>query len=125
MKLEHLFTLFIQCCHCAATKSCPTLCNPMNYSLPGSSGHGISQAGILERVAISFSRRSSQPRDGTCISCLAGGLFTTEPPGKPLRFQVVKILHMTTFYIHLLLLLLPQFRNPLLMSILHGVQNNI
>ena len=44
---------------------CPTLCDPMDCSLPGSSIHGILQARILEWVAVSFSRRSSQPRD--CI----------------------------------------------------------
>ena len=49
---------------------CPTLCNPMDYSLPGSSVHGISQARILEWTAISFSGGSSQPRDQTCISCI-------------------------------------------------------
>ena len=38
--------------------------------------HGISQARILEWVAISFSRASSQPRDQTCVSCMAGGFFT-------------------------------------------------
>ena len=40
-------------------QSCPTLCDPMGWSLPGSSVHGIFQAGILEWVAISFSRGSS------------------------------------------------------------------
>ena len=49
-------------------QSCLTLCNPMDYSLPGSSIHGIFQARILEWVAISFSRRSSQPRDWTRVS---------------------------------------------------------
>ena len=44
-------------------QSCPTLCDPMDCSLPGSSVHGIFQARILEWVAISFSRRSSRPRD--------------------------------------------------------------
>ena len=42
---------------------CPTLCDPMDCSLPGSSVHGILQARILEWVAISFSRGSSQPRE--------------------------------------------------------------
>ena len=42
---------------------CLTLCDPMDYSLPGSSVHGISQARILERVAIPFSRGSYRPRD--------------------------------------------------------------
>ena len=55
-----------------------TPCSP-----PGSSVHGISQARILEWVAISFSRGFSQPRDQSYISCLTDGLFTTEPPGKP------------------------------------------
>ena len=55
-------------------------CNPMNCSLPGSSVHGISQARILEWVALSFSRGSSRPRDRTHISCLAGGFFTPETP---------------------------------------------
>ena len=44
--------------------------------LPGSSVHGILQARILEWVAIAFSRVSSQPRDRTQVSCLAGSLFT-------------------------------------------------
>ena len=54
---------------CAASKwlrSCPTLCNPMDYSLPGSSIHGILQARMLEWVAMSSSRGSSWPRDWTC-----------------------------------------------------------
>ena len=50
-------------------QSCPTLYDPMSYSPPGSSVHGISQARILEWVGISFSRGSSWPRDQTCISC--------------------------------------------------------
>ena len=44
-------------------QSCPTLCDPMDCSLPGFSVHGIFQARILERVTISFYRISSQPRD--------------------------------------------------------------
>ena len=65
--------------------SCLTVCNHKDRSLPGSSVHGIYQARILESVAISFFRGSSQLRDPThvsCISCLAGRVFTTEPPGK-------------------------------------------
>ena len=49
-------------------QSCPTLCDPMDYSPPGSSLHGVFQARILEWVALSFSRESSRPRDQTCIS---------------------------------------------------------
>ena len=47
------------------------LCNPMDYSMPGSSVHGIFQAGILEWVAISYPRESSQPTDQTHISCVS------------------------------------------------------
>ena len=55
---------------------CPSLCDPTDYSLPGSSIRGIFQARILEWVAISFSRGSSQPRDWTPVSCIAGRLLT-------------------------------------------------
>ena len=57
-------------------QSCPTLCDPMDCSPPGSSVHEIFQARILEWVAISFSRGSSQPRDWTWVSCTAGRFFT-------------------------------------------------
>ena len=56
-------------------QSCPSLCNPMGCSLPGSSIHEILQAGKLEWVAISFSRRSSQPRDRTQVSHIVGRRF--------------------------------------------------
>ena len=57
-------------------QSCPTLCNPMDCSLPGSSVHGIFQARVLEWVAISFSRGSSRPRDWTQVSRIVGRHFT-------------------------------------------------
>ena len=50
------------------TQLCPTLCNPMDYIV-----HGILQAGILKWVAVPFSRVSSQPRDQTQVSHIAGG----------------------------------------------------
>ena len=68
-------------------QSCPTLCDPVDCTLPGLSVHGILQARILEWVAISFSRGSSQPRNQNCISCIfciTVGFFTTEPQGKPI-----------------------------------------
>ena len=49
----------------------PTLCNPMDYTV-----HGMLQARILEWVAVPFSRGSSQPRNQTQVSCVAGGFFT-------------------------------------------------
>ena len=60
----------------------------MDYSLPGSSVHGILWARMLESVAIPFSRGSSQPEikpTSLMSPALAGGFFTTEPPGKPLH----------------------------------------
>ena len=52
-------------------QSCPTLCNPMDYTV-----HGILQARTLEWVAFPFSRGSSKPRDRTQVSHIAGGFFT-------------------------------------------------
>ena len=54
-----------------AAQSCLTLCDPIDYAV-----HGILQARILERVAFPFSRGSSQPRDQTQVSCIAGGMET-------------------------------------------------
>ena len=56
-------------------QSCLTLCHPVDCSLAGSSLHGILQARVLEWVAISFSRVSSQPRDQTRVSCIVGRCF--------------------------------------------------
>ena len=61
-------------------QSCATLL--CLHELPDSSVHGVSQARILEWIAISFLMGSSQPRDWTHFSCLAGWFFTSEPPGK-------------------------------------------
>ena len=58
------------------TKSYPTLCDPMDCSLPVFSVHGIFQARILKWVAISFSSRSSWPSNQTWVSCIAGRLTT-------------------------------------------------
>ena len=58
-----------------AAQSCPTLCDPMDCSPPGSSIHGILQARILERAASSFSRGSSRPRDRTQVSRIVGRRF--------------------------------------------------
>ena len=55
---------------------CPTLHDPMDGRAPGSSVHVISQARILEWVAISFSKESSRPRDQTQVSYIAGEFFT-------------------------------------------------
>ena len=65
---------------------CPPLCDPIDCSLLGSSVLGILHARILEWTAIPFSRGSSQPKDRTWVSCLAGR-FPSEPPGKPIGFH--------------------------------------
>ena len=89
------------------TRSCLTLWDPMDCSLPGFSVHRIFQAEYLEWVAMSYSRGASQPRDQTCISwspALTGGFFTTVPPGKlsyrvcPLTFfpQLQRLLRVVT-----------------------------
>ena len=71
----------------SVAQSCPTLCNTTDCSPPGSSIHGISQARILEWVAMHSSRGSSQPRDRTPISyiyCIGWWvLYHLAPPGKP------------------------------------------
>ena len=56
-------------------QSCPTLCDPVDRSPPASSIHEILQARILEWITISFSRGSSQPRDRTRVSHIAGRRF--------------------------------------------------
>ena len=56
---------------CMHAQSRPTVCNPMDCSLPGSSLHGIFQARILEWVAISSSRGSSLSKDRTRVSCIS------------------------------------------------------
>ena len=74
--LSHQGSPVIVCMSAQSLQSCPTLCNHMDCSPPGSSIHGILQARILEWVAISFSRGPSQPRNRTQVSCIAGRFFT-------------------------------------------------
>ena len=72
--------------HAQWLQSCPTLCDPMDCSLPGSSVHGILQARTLEWVTTSSSRRFFQPRNRTCVfygSCTAGGFFLLSYRGGP------------------------------------------
>ena len=64
-------SVYVCGCACSVTQLYPTFCNPMDYSLPGSSVCGIFQKRILEQVAISYSRKSSRPRDWTCVSCVS------------------------------------------------------
>ena len=68
------FVMFVVLCLVA--QLCPTLCNPLDSSLPGSSFHCIPQARICEWVALSFSRGSSRPRGRTCVSRVSCRFFT-------------------------------------------------
>ena len=63
-------------CKVKVAQSCPILCNLVDCSSPGFSVDGLPQGKILEWVAIAFSRVSSQPRDGNCVSCVSGRFFT-------------------------------------------------
>ena len=83
LTLESGSWYILGCVQAKSLQSCPTLCQTIDGSLPGSSVHGIVQARILEWVSMPSSRGSSQPRDGDCISCIADRIFTTEPLGKP------------------------------------------
>jgi len=71
--------------HAKSLQLCPTPCDPINCSLPGSSVHGILQSRILEWVAISISRGSSWSTDRTQISyssCIGRQVLYLVPPGK-------------------------------------------
>ena len=72
-------------------QSCPTLCDPMDCSLSGSSVHGIFQARVLEWIAISFSRGSSRPRNWTKVSHIAGRRFTVWATREVWLYQEVQL----------------------------------
>ena len=76
------------------TQSCRTLCDPMDCSSPGSSVHGILQGRILEWVATSFSRGSSQPRDQTQVSRVADGFFYRLSPKDIYMYVYTYIYHL-------------------------------
>ena len=76
-----LFIIFM--CMCSVAQACPTLCDPMDCSLPGSSVHGILQAGVLEWVIIFYSRGCSRLDLKSLVSfALRSGFITTAPLGK-------------------------------------------
>ena len=89
----------------SVTQSCPTLCDPMDCSPSGSSVCGILQARILEWVVISFSRGSSQPRDGTrflfCPLHWQVGSLQLVPPGKPPYWWLCKFYNSLFIWNHL------------------------
>ena len=88
---HHLWPSVIECVYTKSLQSWPTLCDPMDCSLPGSSVHGIFQARILEWVArglpllqgIFLTQGLNPCQDWTHVSYIAGGFFTAELQGKP------------------------------------------
>ena len=76
LKAQGLYVCVCVCVCVLVIQSCLTLCNPTEYSPPDFSVHGILQARRLEWIAISFSKGTSQPRDPTLGSCIAGRFFT-------------------------------------------------
>ena len=97
-----IVTLFPVYCVLVA-QSCPTLCNPMNYSLPGSSVHGISQARILEWVDISFSRDLPNPGIDPKSPGLQADSRPSEPPTQPINPNNSELSEHWITYVHLFL----------------------
>ena len=80
----HCYLMLLSEAAAKSLQSCPTLCDPMDCSPPGTVVHGILQARTLEWVAISYAKGSSQPRNRTLVSCISGRLFTSYK-GSPLQ----------------------------------------
>ena len=104
--IHHLPFLYFHACMCAKLlQLCPTLCDPMDCSPPGSSVHGILQARILEWVAMPSSRGSSHPMDRThagepACPALAGRFFITSTAWEAL-FLTHPIVILFTLYVSL------------------------
>ena len=84
-KIHVKYTLVNACVHAKSLQSCPTLCDLMDYSPPGSFVHGILQARILEWVATPFATPSQPQGSNTGILCLMywqAGSLPLVPPGK-------------------------------------------
>ena len=81
---------------CTVVQSCPTLCDPVDCSPPGSSVRGMSQARIPVRVATSYSKGSSCPRVRTrvsCVSCTGRRVLSAAPPGTPFSPSPLTVRH--------------------------------
>ena len=113
------FLVFLPLYTCSVAQSYPTLCDPMDCNLLGSSVHGIFQARILEWVAISFSRQSSQPRGWTHVFCISyiGRLIpyncTTSKGFYSLLFPQIESIICETKKHHLLTICLSIFINQI------------
>ena len=92
--LPHILVLYIHhnpeyiCAVVLVAQSCPTVCDPMNYSPPDSSVHGTLQARILEWVAIPFLGELPDPGMGPGSPALQGDSLLSEPPGEALTYVI-------------------------------------
>ena len=86
-----VFILIYVLCSAKSLQSCPTLCDPMNCSLPGSSVHGVLQARILEWVAMPSSREifPTQGSNPWLLQLMHCRQITAEPPGKPILIYIL------------------------------------
>ena len=113
---------------CLVTQSCPTLCDSMDCSPPGSSIHGIFQARILERVAVSFSRASSRPRTETSSTALQADSLPLSHQGSAfLTFIYVRIYALRCVYFSLDCQLYTNkaFISPLVQCFVYTIRNTI
>ena len=103
---QRLYT-FKVCVRAKPLQSCPTLCDPMDCSPPGSSVHGTLQARILEGVAMPSSRASSWPRDLThvfCVSCTSRWILDHCPNWEAMNLKMSPQPPLCRTHVHLLLL---------------------
>ena len=109
-----LFLEYVYVCVCVqVAQLCPTLCDPMDCSLPGSSVHRILQARILEQVAIPFYRGSSQPCNRIQVSWDAGKFFTIWATREAFRLEY-RVTNTTSWW-NIGLLTLPHMVNATLL----------
>ena len=110
---------------CEVAQSCPTLSDPIDYSLPGTSIHGVFQAKILEWVAIFFSRRSFRPRDWTQVSHIVGRCFTVWATTSSRGMETFKIHNaLLCFFFYLKFVLTDiSLTNPALLWLLFACNN--
>ena len=100
-QIKHIIFTFIRQCAYVCAQSLqlyPTLCNSMKCSPPGSSVHGIPQAGILEWVAMSSSRGSSPPRNQTWVSCIGRQVLYGWATREAFTWQCIKPIHVLMTY---------------------------
>ena len=98
-------------------RSCPTLCDPVDSSPSGSFIHGIFWKRVLERVAVSFSRGSSQPRNRTRVSCISGRRFTAWATRESLNLPLISLASGKSFNRSVLLRLWRRKNNSYLPSV--------